>query len=235
MAGRLVELVEATAGTAFGTILEIGSGTGCLTRLVAERLKFSVLHCNDLVPDAAVYVRKIVPSASFFVGDIETVRFPDLPDLVISNATLQWIERFDSLVVRIADAMREGGTLAFTMFGSENFREIAMLTGTRLPGLTLDERIAQLETRFHCLHAEEDVSVLRFASPLDVLRHVKHTGTNALGVRRWGRKEMARFVGEYQERFGEPGEGASVTLTYHPQYFVANLPGDRSKKVTVVV
>ncbi|MDE7375113.1 MAG: malonyl-[acyl-carrier protein] O-methyltransferase BioC, partial [Odoribacter sp.] len=63
-----------------------------------------------------------------------------------------------------------------------------------------------------------DYGVLEFEHPLDVLRHVKNTGVNAMNLREsWTPGRLEKFVREYKERFQT---GGRCPLTYHPQYFV---------------
>lgn len=224
MAQQLVDALTRLKGGGFPRVLEIGCGSGALTQLVADSLDMQAFYANDLVDDCRSAVASAMESAGstttqFIAGDIED----DLPlpaelDLIISNATFQWLEDIGALLPRLAARLRPGGVLGFSTFGPDNLREIRDLTGVGLtypPG----EFIADLLQRdFRVLHEWQDTVTMQFKTPLEVVAHLRRTGVNAVRQTTWQRSALDRFVSTYRERWSI---GESVTLTYHPLVFVA--------------
>jgi len=226
MARRLVAEILNHGGEGYESVLEIGCGTGLLSRELARRLQVRKIVANDLVEECGPRVeasmkRPAGAAFSFHPGDIERIGLPTAAfDLVASNAAFHWLDNPAGLLERLAAALRAGGLLAFTTFGPENLREVAAVGGRGLHYRSIDEVAALLERRFRILHRREGRDVLRFASPRRVLEHLRRTGANGLERVGWTRGVLSAFEGEYRERFGR---GDEVTLTYHPMLFVARV------------
>ena len=122
-----------------GSVLDIGCGTGLLSRELARRLHIRRFVANDLVaecgPRVEGAVKQLAGAAfSFHPGDIERLDLPPAAfDLVASNAVFHWLDDPAGLLERLAAALREGGLLAFTTFGPDNLREVAAVGGTGAP------------------------------------------------------------------------------------------------------
>jgi len=136
MARELVSMVRRYVGEdPLGGVLEIGAGSGLLTELLLDACPVASLTVNDLVgecrePLREIACRHLVGEFDFLDGDIE--KFGDLPgslDLVVSNATLQWLNDLDRLFGRIKRSLFPGKLFAFTSFTAGNMQEIAMLGG----------------------------------------------------------------------------------------------------------
>ncbi len=229
MAERLLDAVIRHGGEQYESVLEIGCGTGLLSRGVARRLQIRKLAANDLVEECGprvAGVMKRLPEAafSFHPGDIERMDLsPAMFDLVLSNAAFHWLDDPAGLFERLATALRPGGLLAFTSFGPDNLREVSAVGGRGLAYRTLDEVAALLERRFQILERGQSREVLRFSSPRRVLEHLRRTGANGLERAGWTRGTLRAFAGEYRERFASGGD---VTLTYHPLFLVAQRRDD---------
>jgi malonyl-CoA O-methyltransferase len=226
MARQLVAEVINYGGLGYESVLEIGCGTGLLSRELARWLQVGRIVANDLVEECGPLIETSMQEPpgvafSFRRGDIERIGLPSAAfDLVASNAVFHWLDDPAGLLERLAAALREGGLLAFTTFGPENLREVAAVGGRGLRYRSIDEVVALVERRFRILHYREDRDVLRFSSPLRVLEHLRRTGANGLVRGGWTRGVLRAFEGEYRERFGE---GDEVTLTYHPMLVVARV------------
>ena len=57
---------------------------------------------------------------------------PEELDLLISNATFQWLEDFGGFLTGMKSHLKKNGILAFSTFGPQNLREIRALTGSSL-------------------------------------------------------------------------------------------------------
>lgn len=228
MAVELVEEILGHGGDRFDSVLEIGCGTGLLSRELSCRLRIRRFAANDLVaecgPRVEGAVKQLAAAFSFHPGDIERLDLPPAAfDLVASNAVFHWLEEPAELLERLAGTLRPGGLLAFTTFGPDNLREVAAVGRKGLRYRSIDEVAALVEQRFRILQCRESREVLRFSSPRRVLEHLRSTGANGLERTGWTRGVLRAFEGEYRERFGADD---GVTLTYHPMFFVAQRKHD---------
>ena len=229
MARRLVAEIQRHGGTRYDSALEIGCGTGLLSRELTHRLEIRNIVANDLVEECRPRFEaamKRIPGMEFRFdsGDIERIDLPRATfDLVASNAAFHWLDDPALLLDRVADALRADGLLAFTSFGPDNLREVAAVGRRGLVYRSLDEVAELLERRYRILHRGESRETLRYSSPRRVLEHLRRTGANSLERAGWTRGVLRTFEGEYRRRFGK---GDDVTLTYHPLLIVARRKDD---------
>lgn len=216
---------EASAtGSPFRHIVEFGCGTGCYSRLLLRALQPETLLLNDLCPEMEECVRDLCSRdegvrVSFLPCDAETLDFPQGTDLITSCSTLQWFADAERFFDRCHRFLSDGGVLAFSTFGKQNMQEIHTLTGHGLEYLSLEQLQALLSPRFELLHTEEEITSLPFATPLEVLQHLKQTGVTGTEKRVWTRGHLQRFCDEYVRMYGNTDR--SVGLTYHPIYMIA--------------
>ncbi|WP_182525803.1 trans-aconitate 2-methyltransferase [Nocardioides dongkuii] len=116
-----VELLARVPAAAPERVVDLGCGPGNLTALLAERWPDASLLGVDASPEMVAAARRDVPGIAFEVGDLRDWR-PEAPvDVLVSNATLQWVPGHLDLLPRLVDAARPGGWLAFQVPG--NFEE----------------------------------------------------------------------------------------------------------------
>jgi malonyl-CoA O-methyltransferase len=222
MAGKLVSMVE-RAGLAghIDRVLEFGSGSAILTSLLLERFSVGAYFANDLVAESSDFVMQAsvgrpAGQMAFLHGDIECIEpLPANLDLVVSNATVQWLHDPASLFDRMAASIRPGGLLAFSTFSIGNMKEIAQLGEPSLSYRTPQEIAVLAGDRFEVLGIEEAERRQEFASPEAVLRHIRETGVNGLSRTAWTRTHYQEFLRRYRLSFSS---GSGVYLTYHPVY-----------------
>ena len=197
--------------------LEIGVGTGFLTRRLVPLFPNARWYLNDLSPAAESFVAKYVAgnTIEYCWGDAETIVLPTRLDLLASASTVQWFDDLPAFVARAASALRAGGVLAVSTFGRDNFREIRATTGEGLFYYTRSELETMLAScGFRLLHSDEYAETLHFDTPADVLRHIRATGVNSLRRVHWGRQQLADFDAAYRREFSTTD--GRVVLTYHP-------------------
>lgn len=202
-------------------VLEIGCGTGLLTRTFLKVFCPDMMWLNDLCPEVAPVLEDILESGrtGFIPGDAENVAFPDSLDLIMSSSAVQWLEDLPAFLDKCSSSLGEGGILAFSSFGPLNMNEIAVLEGITMPYRTLSELTGLASGKFDIIHAEESTCILEFASPSEVLRHMKLTGVTGLKKEVWTRSRLESFCRRYMERFSD--HDGTVRLTYHPVYVIA--------------
>ncbi|CAK8712079.1 MAG: malonyl-CoA O-methyltransferase [Candidatus Electronema aureum] len=221
-AEHLLDLLAQHGGTTPPQrVLEIGCCTGLLTRRLIERVKgMKELVLNDIVPDfaARMNIAALAPSIRLLPGDIENLPLPGTFNLIISSSTFHWLHDLDHLLAQLAVALEPSGTLAFSLYGPDNLREIDELTGIGLEYLSLPEIETIVRRHFKLLHSSSQQEILYFTSPQEVLHHLRQTGVNAINRSPWSRTRLQHFSAEYRQRFST---ASGVSLTYQPLYFVA--------------
>jgi len=192
-------------------ILEIGCGTGFLTELINKNIKYEDFKTIDIVEQCEPYIRKINPNIKFCQYDIEDYLSSsnETFDLIVSNASLQWIENFKDVVKQLETRLNHGGELVFSTFGKENFREIYHIMGTTLNYFS----IAELAENFPNSTIEPEIHIMAFDTPKDVLRHLQLTGVNAIETPIWTKKDLIKFENGYKNLCNR-----RPTLTYNPIY-----------------
>ncbi|NTW55464.1 MAG: malonyl-ACP O-methyltransferase BioC [Chlorobiaceae bacterium] len=222
MASELSDMIcRSCVERSFGRVFEVGSGTGALTGELLKRCRVGSYFANDLVDESHAYLKKVferfpVGEFGFIDGDIESGgAMPDGLDLVLSNATLQWLEDFEGFLLKARRSLNPGGMLAFSTFGPLNMHEISAVGQTGLAYRSL-ETIERLAGRYFesCECREEQVK-MEFSSPEAVLRHIRATGVNGISRRYWTKSRYLDFLDSYRERFSSRD---GVSLTYHPIY-----------------
>lgn len=210
MAQRLTEFLPSKQ---FDSVLEIGCGTGFLTKFTTESLVYKTYKAVDIVEECKPYIEKINSKIEFINADIENEinNFQENFDLIISNASLQWTDDFQSIIENLYSKLNPNGVLLFSTFGKENFREIYHVLGTTLKYYSTKE----LNLMFEKLSPkiEEEIHIMSFDSPKEVLKHLQLTGVNAIESKIWTKKDLLKFENGYKNLCS-----GRTTLTYNPIY-----------------
>ncbi len=192
-------------------VLEIGCGTGFLTKLIVNSLEYETYDAIDIVEECETYIKNIGTRVNFITADIEEYLENNNQkyDLIISNASLQWLDNFESVVNALKSRLNQNGELVFSTFGNENFREIYHVIGTTLKYYSLNE----LKEMFPDSEVYPEVHIMAFATPKDVLKHLQLTGVNAIENISWTKKDLINFENGYKNLCA-----IRPTLTYNPIY-----------------
>lgn len=217
MAEILSENICKYCGTYFENIFEFGTGTGFLTTCISKKIQFKDYTANDIVDKSQKFVNNIIPNAKFINGDIETIKLEQQFDLIVSNASMQWVSDLEKLLRNLKLSLKKNGTLAFTTFGEQNYREIKDTTGLTLNYLKTETLIQLLENYFNIVNLEENTQTILFENPMDVLKHIKDTGTNGIQKISWTVKKLKDFEKFYSLKYSEKEK---VKLTYNPIYII---------------
>lgn len=193
-------------------VLEIGCGTGMLTRRLLKYVKPAALHLWDIAPDAYN-----VSGATFRHCDAELAMTRTLPerfDAIVSASTVQWFNSPRRFMAECGRVLRPGGWLVLSAFARGNLEEVAQATGRSLPLLPADEWRAMIPAGFEIIEFTCNTAELVFDSPVDVFRHLQLTGVNGLGSYSGSalRKAMANYPMRLDGRY---------YLTYKPFILIA--------------
>ncbi len=97
-------------------VVDLGCGTGALTRAMHERLAAKeTLAIDSSAEMLARTAEHAVSGLRFERGDAGAFEADGDRDLIFSNAALQWIEGHDALFARLARALAPAGQLAVQM------------------------------------------------------------------------------------------------------------------------
>lgn len=199
----------------YTNILELGCGTGLLTKQLKEKLLFKSYFANDLSEKSKKYLDKILPNYTFISGNAQKISPHTTFDLIISNAMFQWFKNLDEVVLKYKTLLNKNGILAFTTFSDENFLELKTLTGISLEYKSEKELKKILEKNYKILKLQSYKKVIEFNTPLELLYHLKNTGVNSLSGRHWEFSDVKDFCQKYKKTFEK------TTLTYTPIILIA--------------
>jgi trans-aconitate 2-methyltransferase len=117
-----LDLVARIGDDGPGRVVDLGCGPGNLTRVLADRWPNADVVGMDSSPAMIERARHEAGSrVRFLVGDLRGWR-PDPPvDVLVSNATLQWVPEHRRLLPRLVESVQPGGWFAFQVPG--NFEE----------------------------------------------------------------------------------------------------------------
>ena len=120
-------------------VVDMGCGPGNLTALLAERWPSAAVCGIDSSPQMIEAAQRLVPEdarpsqappvsgttmtshapgLSFMLDDVRHWEPQCLPDVIVSNAVLQWVPGHRELLVRWADWLADDGWLAFAVPGN---------------------------------------------------------------------------------------------------------------------
>jgi trans-aconitate methyltransferase len=103
-------------------ILDVGCGTGHLTKLIAEAGAEVVGIDNSL--EMVEAARAAYPDIEFVVADAADFSFTEPFDAVFSNAALHWVTEAEQAVVCMAQALKRGGRFVVELGGKGNIAAI---------------------------------------------------------------------------------------------------------------
>jgi malonyl-CoA O-methyltransferase len=246
MAGELLEIVRLTPDrkAAAPKILDVGCGTGYLTGQLLKRYPQSAITAVDLAPGMiALAAQKFAQSRiDFICGDIEELEFGRKYDLIVANATFQWLNWLPKTLGKLCGLLNEHGALVFSTFGSNTFRELHhsfklaketlgvatdVLPGQRFPSYSGLERICResadsLGNRYS-FTGKEVFEHEYFASVQDFLKSVQKTGANNSNRKRHGNLALTRETLRIYEELFKTND--RVVATYHCLYIAIKNEG----------
>jgi malonyl-CoA O-methyltransferase len=213
-------------------ILELGSGTGQLTRLLAERFPEVPIDAVDVAEKMVEHSRakfKRFPQIRWIVGDAQTYWGGDRYALIVSSSALHWVDDLRATCENIFQNLEPGGTFALGMMLRGTLKELHGLRMeiapektplTTLP--TYAETSAALEAAGFRIerqkHSEEQILYPDAKAFLKAIHEQGVTGGKvSAGNAPLTRTELGRLVADYQENFASAG---GVYATYETATFL---------------
>ncbi|MEO7108981.1 MAG: methyltransferase domain-containing protein [Polyangiaceae bacterium] len=96
-------------------VVDLGCGTGELTKILHERLGGASTLGVDSSAEMLAKAPQGVSELTFEQGDISAFSAENTYDLIFSNAALQWVNDHEPLFAKLARALTPGGQLAIQM------------------------------------------------------------------------------------------------------------------------
>jgi len=227
------ELADALPESTPARILELGSGTGKLTRRLMKQYPAASIDAVDLSSGMIEHSRINFsghPRVSWMVGDAQTFQASEPYPLIVSSAALHWTGDLRETFVRIYQNMESGGIFALGMMLNGTLRELRRIRstiapekvfGTRLP--TFEETAETLQMAGFVLRKTERFDQ-RFTYPDSraFLRAIHEQGVTGGSLDRGyiplTRKEVRTLIQNYQAEC-ETGDG--VYASYETAVFIA--------------
>lgn len=237
----LLELVVPVPG---GRVIDLGCGTGTLTRVLHERTQAGETLGIDSSPAMLARAAEVAGGGlSFMAADIGEFSSERPFDLVFSNAALQWLPDHPGLLRRLARLVAPGGQLAFQVPANADHpshllahavaREEPFATALGgyardWPVLAPEAYAALLDTLgFERVHVRLQVHLHRLASSDEVVEWVRGTLLTDY-ERRMSAELWAAYLERYRARLREAiGQQAPYLYTFKRILVTARLPARR--------
>ncbi len=160
----------------FKNILDIGCGTGDGTALLAEKFPEAKVIGLDVAFGMIEKACEKFPGINFVLGDAEALQFTNNSfDLIISNASLQWInpQKFFEEASRV---LTKDGSLFFATFGPETLIE-AKKIGVNINSFDSTTLLRDIgEKHFPHFSIRREKVTKEYKDILDCLKSIKKIG-----------------------------------------------------------
>jgi malonyl-CoA O-methyltransferase len=175
-----------------GPILEVGCGTGFVTRHLSRLFPDREMEITDLSPDMLDLCRASLAGHRGKIGfravDAEEIQSAIQYSLIAAGFVAQWFQDPAGGILRLSNLLSPQGLLIASFPGRASFPEwrgACQRAGVEYPGIDLPE-VADLATTLsgNGMHASSVTSyyIERYESPLHFFRHLRRIGV-APGVR----------------------------------------------------
>ena len=221
-------LIEQTTLNSPQNILDIGSGTGILTKEVAKIFPHSNIHAIDISENMLQELNREKLQNTY----VQCVDYLDLVpirkfDLIVSNAVLHWMDT-EKAIKKISSELTENGEVLLTIFGSKSSNELTNL----LPRInrkndiisktfkTRDEVILLGKNNFNEWNVETKIITMPFNSLHDLFKIQKNTGVNYKKQRDglWTARQLDALTSAFKEVYGQIQLSYEVHVCKGKQY-----------------
>ncbi|EAL1600513.1 malonyl-ACP O-methyltransferase BioC [Campylobacter jejuni] len=201
---KLCEILKDLKISHFEKVFEFGCGRGELSKKLQNFITFDEYLKNDILD--------FKENSNILIFDMNEISKQDLSkekfDLIVSNATLQWLD-LKRIIPSLRDMLNQNGILLLSTFAKQNLKEIKQSTGFGLNYFSLNELEQIFKIYFNEVKITQELVELSFDNALDVFRHLKLSGVNSLGFYPLNKG----FLKEFEEKFQNK-------LTYHPVFIL---------------
>jgi malonyl-CoA O-methyltransferase len=197
-------------------ILELGCGTGQLTRLLTQ-------HFPEVLIDAVDVAEKMVehsrakfakcPQINWIVGDAQTWWGGDRYPLIVSSSALHWVADLKTTFENIFQCLEPGGYFSLGMMLQGTLKELHNLRSEICPEKTPEITLPTYEETKACLqaagfhlerrmHSEEEIVYDDAKAFLKAIHEQGVTGGKvSTGNAPLNRSDLSQLVADYQETY----------------------------------
>lgn len=211
-AALVADLAQRQSPAGVERILEIGCGTGLLTRHIQSRWPAAELIVTDLSPTMLARTAKGgFVAGTFLAMDGEAPLFEgEWFDLILSNLAFQWFDDLGEAIARLFRLLRPGGSLIFSTMGGESFGRwrAAHAACGLTPGVPAYPSLADFRTLlsgFDDAFAFDEDYALRCGDSKGLIAHLKGIGAVVPSEGRppLGPKELRQVMKAFDEAGGD--------------------------------
>lgn len=203
-------------------ILDVGSGTGQLTRILSRRYRQSRIIALDIAENMLYLARQQQSfwqrwrkRSYYLCADAEQIPLQDNSiDFIISNLALQWCDDLDSTLNEFRRLLRPDGLLMFSTFGPDTLRELRLSWQQKDRYTHINTFIdmhdigdALLRHGFSDPVMDMENFTLTYQNAIDVMRELKQIGAHNVTLGRprglTGRRRFQEIIRSY-EQFRQP-------------------------------
>lgn len=188
----------------FKRVFEFGCARGEFTKKLEKIISFDEYVKNDILDYGADNGVQIFDMNELAKQDLSKEKF----NLIVSNATLQWLD-LKYILPTLKNMLDKKGILLLSTFAEQNLKEIKQSTGFSLEYFDLCALEQIFKSHFNEIKITQKLIELSFDNALEVFRHLKLSGVNSLGFYPLNKQ----FLKDFEEKFHN-------TLTYHPVFIL---------------
>ncbi|HKJ05434.1 MAG TPA: malonyl-ACP O-methyltransferase BioC [Geopsychrobacteraceae bacterium] len=227
---RLVNLLAASSAN-FQTGLEVGCGTGALSRIFYENFPSSSLILSDLAHGMSLQSLNALPGSAVCDADASALPFMAQSfDFLISSSVYQWVERLPAAFQEAGRVLKSDGMFGLALFGERTLHELRTSHQRALPEHqshgqsfpTLEAVNLALQGRFDVEQLFSEDELEWHADVPDLLRGLKRIGAQNSSTRRppglASRRVMQAMFDHYRAEFGDT---RGIPATYQVIYLLA--------------
>jgi len=213
-------------------ILELGSGTGQLTRLLTDRFPEVLIDAVDVAEKMVEHSRTKFanyPHINWIIDDAQTYWGGDRYPLIVSSAALHWVTDLRATCENIFQCLGPGGTFSLGMMLQGTLKELHELRHTIAPEKTPAVTLPTYGEVKACLqdagfnlerrkHSEEEIIYDDAKAFFKAIHEQGVTGGKvSAGNAPLNRVELSQLVTDYQETYAADG---GVYATYETATFL---------------
>ncbi|WP_242126228.1 methyltransferase domain-containing protein [Sphingobium sp. Sx8-8] len=193
-------------------VLEIGCGTGFLTRDIQARWPGAELVVTDLSPDMLARAAKGgLVAGTFLTMDGEAPIFEgEWFDLILSSLAFQWFDDLEAAIARLTALLRPGGSLIFSTMGQGSFARWrtaheACALSAGIPAYPSLATLRAMLARFEDAFAFDEDYALGCGGAKGLIAHLKGIGAvvPSEGRKPLAPRDLRRVMAAFEENGGD--------------------------------
>lgn len=220
-------------------ILDLGCGTGVMSRELTRRYKKAEVIGLDLAPAMLAQARRRkgwFSKQRFVCADAERLPLADdSVDMILSNLTIQWCSDLDTLFAECRRVLRPGGMLMFSTLGPDTLKELRAswqaVDGYSHVNAFIDMHDigdAMVRSRLADPVMDVETITMTYGDVMALMRDLKQIGAHNVTAGRpagmTGRQRIERLRGAYEQFRRDGVLPASYEVVYGHAWVSEQIP-----------